>query len=317
MTTLTPTRKLLKKQAVLDLKGVFREEAFAAVNPDIGAALLLALPDDEERQQSLHTLCGPQRAAIFEATPPEVLRIMLAHIGPVDMKHTLHSMRGNHGKELVALMPAKIREAVIEQLNDEEKEALQIQVDAGHPPTEALARVSSGLLQPATVDGGGPEGHCTIFSFLHDSERLKIIEEWDRCELDGVGLASMRKEEFLQNESTWLQRVYGVEMSPQDLDETYNFWTAHDMAHTGTKGKLEEGQIRWAQFSEAKAMLVLDMRDMLVKCLTQEEIDDCKATFDAIEAPYYHIWTNNPRFYSRYRRLSMRLRLPGTPLSPK
>jgi len=185
MTTLTPTRKLLKKQAVLDLKGVFREEAFAAVNPDIGAALLLALPDDEERQQSLHTLCGPQRAAIFEATPPEVLRIMLAHIGPVDMKHTLHSMRGNHGKELVALMPAKIREAVIEQLNDEEKEALQIQVDAGAiPRPKPLLGSPRGCFSPPRWMVVGLKGIVLSFPSFTTASAL-------RSSRNGIAVSSM------------------------------------------------------------------------------------------------------------------------------
>ena len=86
----------------------------------------------------------------------------------------------------------------------------------------------------------------------------------------------MTKEEFLNNESAWLRRVYGIEMSPEDLDETYNFWIAHDMAHHGPRGT-QEGQISWEEFSEAKAMMVLDMRDMLVQCLTEEETEDCKA----------------------------------------
>lgn len=162
------------QKAVLQHQGVFREEALAAVNPDVAAACFKAM-DDSEKRVFLHTLSGPHRAAMLTEMSDEDKRSVLGILSTLDITRTLRDMPEDARKHVVAMMPAKRRDSAIQHLTPEEKELLQNQVIAGSQPTEALARVASGLAIP-DEPSAAPEGHSTMMSHLDESERLKIIE---------------------------------------------------------------------------------------------------------------------------------------------
>jgi len=84
------------------------------------------------------------------------------------------------------------------------------------------------------------------------------------------------KTEFLNGETAWFKRVYGTDISKDDLEEKLVFWER-------TRDKDGSGEVSWNEYSESKAMLILDQRGGLVAALTREEKEDAMAAFKVID----------------------------------
>jgi len=84
------------------------------------------------------------------------------------------------------------------------------------------------------------------------------------------------KEEFLAGESKWFERVYATPISVEDLNEKFRFWER-------TRDKDKSGEVSWHEYSESKALLILDQRGGLMEALTKEEIADAKEAFISID----------------------------------
>ena len=59
--------------------------------------------------------------------------------------------------------------------------------------------------------------------------------------------------EFLEGEKAWYKRVYGTDISKEDLADKLVFWKR-------TQDKDHNGEVSWHEFSECKATLILDQR---------------------------------------------------------
>lgn len=87
---------------------------------------------------------------------------------------------------------------------------------------------------------------------------------------------TVTKQEFLEGEAAWFKRVYGTEISKEDLDEKFLFWER-------TRDKDKSGEVSWHEYSESKAMLILDQRGDLKNALTKEEVADAREAFNVID----------------------------------
>lgn len=114
-----------------------------------------------------------------------------------------------------------------------------------------------------------------LVEFLSPEEMDAMIEDWDRYDTDQSGVVT--KDEFIQGEKKWYQRVYGQEISAEDLEDKLQFWKR-------TRDTDGSGEVSWTEFSESKSLLILDQRNALRDCLTDQEVEEARATFNAIDA---------------------------------
>jgi len=113
-----------------------------------------------------------------------------------------------------------------------------------------------------------------LVSFLTQDEMDALIEDWDRYDVDQD--ACVTRAEFLDGERKWYKRVYGSDISVEELEDKFSFWKR-------TRDTDNSGEVSWSEFSESKSMLILDQRNALKDVLTAEEIAEAKKTFDRID----------------------------------
>ncbi len=86
----------------------------------------------------------------------------------------------------------------------------------------------------------------------------------------------MTEKEFLGGEAEWYKRVYGVEITEEELKDKLQFWKK-------TRDLDGSGDVQWHEYAEAKALLILDQQGKLRECLTKDEVADAQAAFKTID----------------------------------
>jgi len=99
----------------------------------------------------------------------------------------------------------------------------------------------------------------------------KIIEQWDLYVKDDEG--TITRKEFIEGER---QRYGEHEESSPDLD-------ARIESFLGCILETDSADVSWKQYSHAKALLELDIQNLLHTCLTRREVEAAKDVFDSID----------------------------------
>eukprot|EP00656_Telonema_subtile_P040819 TRINITY_DN458_c0_g1_i4.p1 TRINITY_DN458_c0_g1~~TRINITY_DN458_c0_g1_i4.p1 ORF type:complete len:201 (+),score=34.43 TRINITY_DN458_c0_g1_i4:96-698(+) len=131
--------------------------------------------------------------------------------------------------------------------------------------------------EPGRVFDGG--GWCLTMSeelidYVEESDLHAIMDEWDRYDKDHSG--SITADEYKAGEKAWYKKMYGRELSDAQLDSIFAFWKRFELTDANN-------EVGWWEFANAKALLLLEGKGELHKCLTPTELEDARAAFDFID----------------------------------